>query len=102
LVTSNQSYLLDVSVAFLVGSGLGLVFPSNASQISLTVGNAGQGLAAGWSSAAQGLGYAMGPAIGVALYKTNHLAPFALAGALFATIACLTFFVSASNPSPDA
>ncbi|MSP26623.1 MAG: MFS transporter [Myxococcales bacterium] len=80
---------LSIALA-LQGFGQGLIVPGMTAAASLAVGDDEQGAIAGLNSAAQGLGRALGPIVGTALYELRPEYPYLLGAALLAVVFVLT------------
>ena len=87
-----HDHITAVYLSFaLLGLGTGLVLPGATASASLSADAAGQGIVAGRISAAQGLGTALGPLFGTALYHFGSVYPYILTGSLFLTASILAW-----------
>ncbi|HHY51602.1 MAG TPA: MFS transporter [Alphaproteobacteria bacterium] len=90
-----------------VGLSLGLVLPGTLAAMSLATGAGAQGKVAGINTLALGIGLALGPVSGTAVYKLGFAAPFWLAGLLALGIAAIAFVLPRRDagdraaPGPD-
>ena len=96
--------LFSPSIPFLtvatmvLGMSLGILIPGNLAKLSLTAGPAAQARAAGINAIAQGIGMALGPAVGAFLHQLAPVAPYGLACALIATIVVMSFLPAKKAP----
>jgi MFS family permease len=74
----------------LLGVAIGLLLPTNAAALSLSLPQTDQGRAAGFLGAAQGSGRIVGPLLGTTLYAWSPAAPYWFGLAAFALIACFS------------
>lgn len=93
----------------IVGLSLGLVLPGTLAAMSLATGAGAQGKVAGVNTLALGIGLALGPISGTAVYKLGFAVPFWLAGLLALGIAAIAFVLpqhtaadaASLNPEPE-
>lgn len=86
LATFARSYTELFGALVLLGAALGLMLPGNLASLSLRAGVDAQGKAAGFNVVGQGMGLAIGPLAGAALYQISPQIPF-LAAALLLIVA---------------
>jgi MFS family permease len=77
----------------LLGISLGLLVPGNLALLSLAVGPGAQARGAGINAIAQGIGMAMGPVAGAALYQVSQIAPYMLNVVLLLVILGISLFL---------
>lgn len=77
----------------LLGVSLGLLVPGNLALLSLAIGPGAQARGAGINAIAQGIGMAMGPVAGAALYQISKIAPYMLNMVLLLVIVGIALFL---------
>ena len=88
LFALEPSFAVDLVALGLLGAGLGLVRPGNASAASLAVGPEEQGAVAGVTGSIAVIGNIVGPVVGTALYRLTPRAPFLMnAGVMVVALA---------------
>ncbi len=88
-LADNQ--MLIIGSMIVVGLSLGLVLPGNLAAMSLATGANAQGKVAGINTLALGVGLALGPIAGTAIYGISYTAPFWLAALLATGVAVIAF-----------
>jgi len=91
-VAPSQPFIV-IAMAVL-GTSLGLVVPGNLAAMSLATGMGAQGKVAGINTVALGIGLALGPIVGTALYRVSYVAPFWLAVGFAAGITVIAVIAS--------
>lgn len=83
MATDPQSLLLSMGF---MGLGIGILLPCNLALLSLAVGQRNQAKAAGVNGFSKGVGMAIGPILGAALYASSTAMPYWLSAALLAAV----------------
>jgi MFS family permease len=99
-LTTADSVLPLAGAMIVVGLALGFMVPANLGMLSLATGGGAQGKVGGINAAARGLGIAIGPITGTALYGVDQDAPLWAATALLALVAVLSMTAGAINRRP--
>lgn len=96
MANDPQSLLMAMA---LMGLGVGVLLPCNLALLSLTTGQQHQAKAAGINGFSKGIGMAVGPVLGAAVYANSTLMPYWLGAVLLALV--LLIFVAMMVLSRD-
>jgi MFS family permease len=94
LFSMAPTYPLMLGAMGCFGLGMGMIMPGNVSALSMSVGNHQQGKMAGLGTAANGLGFIIGPMLGSGLYKVFPQLPYRVAIGLLLAATLLVWFVA--------
>lgn len=94
VVALGTDIVVILSAMTWLGLSLGLVLPGNLAAVSLATGSGAQGKVAGLNTVALGIGLAVGPIVGTAIYGVSYTAPFWLAAVLAFGVAAFAFVAS--------